>query len=51
MSQQLKLTSTKVKELLERLDADDTMTPAEHQLIREIFEDAIRIGLVKVDNE
>ena len=49
MVAKLKLPRKRVEELLKRLEEDDTMTPEEHQLIKEIFEDAIRIGLVKVD--
>jgi hypothetical protein len=49
MPQKLKLPRKRVEELLQRLEEDDTMTPEEHELIREIFEDAIRISLMKVE--
>ena len=49
MPQKLKLPRKRVEEVLQRLEEDATMTPEEHELIREIFEDAIRIGLVKVE--
>jgi hypothetical protein len=48
MVNKLTLPRKRVEELLQRLEEDDTMTPEEHQLIKEIFEDAIRIGLVKI---
>lgn len=43
----LKVPPEKVKEVLERLE-DDTLTPDDYRVIKEIFEDAIRIGLVKI---
>jgi len=34
--------------MLKRVDDDPTFTLDEQKLIREVFEDAIRIGLVKI---
>jgi hypothetical protein len=48
MVTKLKLPRKRVEELLKRLEEDDIMTSEEHQLIKEISEDAIRIGLVKI---
>jgi hypothetical protein len=48
MAAKLKLPRKRVEEILKRVEDDDTLAPEERELIREIFEDAIRIGLVKV---
>ncbi len=48
MVEKLKLTRKGLEELLKRVEDDPTLTPDECKLIREVFEDAIRIGLVKI---
>ncbi len=48
MVEKPKLTLERVKEVIERVDKDPTLTPDEKKVIREVFEDAIRIGLVKI---
>lgn len=48
MVKKLKLPRKKVEEILKRLEDDPALTPDERTLVREIFEDAIRIGLMKV---
>jgi hypothetical protein len=48
MVKTLKLPQKRVEEILKRVEDDPTFTPDEQKLIREVFEDAIRIGLVKI---
>jgi hypothetical protein len=48
MAAKIKLSKARVKEVLKRVDDDPTLTPDEKKLIREVFEDAIRLGLVKI---
>ena len=48
MAKKLKLPRKRVDEMLKRVDDDPTFTLDEQKLIREVFEDAIRIGLVKI---
>jgi hypothetical protein len=48
MAKKLKLPRKRVNEMLQRVDDDPTFTPELAMLIREVFEDAIRIGLVKI---
>lgn len=48
MVTKLKLPRKRVEEMLKRLEDVDTLTQKERTLIKEIFEDAIRIGLVKI---
>ena len=48
MVKKLKLPRKRVEEILQRVDNDPTFTPDEQKLIKEVFEDAIRIGLVKI---
>jgi hypothetical protein len=49
MAKKLKaLPRTRVDEILQRVEDDPTLTPDEQKLIREVFEYAIRIGLVKI---
>jgi len=48
MAAKLTFPRERVDEILKRLEDDDTLTPEERELIKKIFEDAIRIGLVKV---
>ncbi len=48
MAKKLKLTRTRLKELLQRVKDEPTLTPEERRLIKEIFEEAIRIGALKV---
>jgi hypothetical protein len=48
MAKKLKLTRTRLGELLQRVKDEPTLTPEERRLIKEIFEEAIRIGALKV---
>jgi len=49
MAKRIKLTRKRADEILKRVDDDPTFTPEERKLIREILEDAIRIGAVKIE--
>jgi hypothetical protein len=44
----LKLAKERVEEVLKRVDNDPTLTPDEKKLIRDVFEDAIRLGTIKI---
>ena len=48
MAEKLKLTRKRLEELLQRVENEPTLTLDERRLIKEVFEEAIRIGLVKV---
>jgi hypothetical protein len=48
MVEKLKLSKKRLEELLQRVHDEPTLTPDERRLIKDIFEEAIRIGLVKV---
>lgn len=48
MAKKLKLPRKRVEEILKRVEDDLTLTPDEGRLIKEVFKDAIRIGLVKI---
>ena len=48
MVEKLKLPRKRLEELLKRVEDEPTLTPDERRLIKEVFEEAIRIGLVKV---
>jgi hypothetical protein len=48
MVKKLKLPRTRLEELLQRVGDEPTLTPDERRLIKEVFEEAIRIGLVKI---
>lgn len=48
MAKRIKLTRKRADEILKRVDDEPTFTPELAMLIREIFEDAIRIGVVKI---
>jgi hypothetical protein len=48
MAKKLKLTRTRLEELLQRVKDEPTLTLEERRLIKEIFEEAIRIGALKV---
>jgi hypothetical protein len=48
MVEKLKLSKKRLEELLQRVHDEQTLTPDERRLIREIFEEAIRIGALKV---
>lgn len=48
MAKKLKLTRKRVDEILKRVEEEPTFTPELATLIREVFEDAIRIGVVKI---
>jgi len=47
MAKKLKLPKKRVEEILRRVEDDPTLTD-DYRIIREVFEDAIRIGLVKI---
>jgi len=49
MAKRIKLTRKRVDEILKRVDEEPTFTPELAMLIREILEDAIRIGAVKIE--
>ena len=48
MVKKLKLPRKKVEEILKRVKDDPTLTPDDYRLIKDVFEDAIRIGTVKI---
>jgi hypothetical protein len=48
MVEKLKLPRKRLEELLKRVEDEPTLTPLERRLIKEVFEEAIRIGLVKI---
>jgi hypothetical protein len=48
MAKKLKLPKKRLEELLQRVHDEQTLTPDERRLIEEIFEEAIRIGALKV---
>jgi len=48
MAKKRKLTRKRVDEILKRVEEEPTFTPELAMLIREVFEDAIRIGVVKI---
>ena len=48
MGEKLKLSKKRLEELLQRVHDEQTLTPGERRLIKEIFEEAIRIGALKV---
>jgi hypothetical protein len=48
MVEKLKLSKKRLEELLQRVHDEQTLTPDERRLIKEIFEEAIRIGALKV---
>jgi len=48
MLKKLKLTQKRLEELLQRVADEETLTPEERRLIKEIFGEAIRIGALKV---
>ena len=48
MAKKLKLTQKRLEELLQRVHDEPTLTPDERRLLKEIVEEAIRIGALKV---
>ena len=48
MVKKLKLPKKRLEELLQRVHDEQTLTPEERRLIEEIFDEAIRIGALKV---
>ncbi|MGD9579045.1 MAG: hypothetical protein GXX92_09770 [Clostridiales bacterium] len=48
MVKKLKLPRKRVEEILKRVKDDPTLTPDDYRLIKDVFEDAIRIGMVKI---
>lgn len=48
MAKKLKLTQKRLEELLQRVRDEQTLTPEERRLIEEIFDEAVRIGALKV---
>jgi hypothetical protein len=48
MLKKLKLTQKRLEELLERVHDEQTLTPDERRLLKEIVEEAIRLGFLKV---
>ena len=48
MVEKLKLTKKRLDELLQRVQDEPTLTSDERRLIKEIFEEAIRIGALKI---
>ena len=48
MAEKLKLTKKRLEELLQRVHDEQTLTPLERALIKEVVEEAIRIGALKV---
>ena len=48
MLKKLKLTQKRLEELLERVHNEPTLTPDERRLLKEIVEEAVRIGALKV---
>jgi hypothetical protein len=48
MVEKLKLTKKRLEELLQRVEDEPTLTLDERRLIKEVFEEAIRIGALKV---
>ncbi|MDD5008574.1 MAG: hypothetical protein PHU49_09915 [Syntrophorhabdaceae bacterium] len=47
MAKKLKLPKKRVEEILKRVEEEPTLAD-DYRIIKEIFEDAIRIGLVKI---
>lgn len=47
MAKKLKLPRKRVEEILKRVEEEPTLTD-DYTIIREVFEDAIRLGLVKI---
>jgi hypothetical protein len=48
MATKLKLTKKRLEELLQRVHDEPTLTPDERRLLKEIMEEAIRLGFLKV---
>jgi hypothetical protein len=48
MVEKLKLTEKRLEELLQRVEDEPSLTLDERRLIKEVFEEAIRIGALKV---
>jgi len=48
MVEKLKLTQKRLEELLQRVKDEPNLTLDERKLIKEIFEEAIRIGALKI---
>jgi hypothetical protein len=47
MAKKLKLPKKRVEKILKRVEEEPTLAD-DYRIIREVFEDAIRIGLVKI---
>jgi hypothetical protein len=47
MAKKLKLPKKRVEEILKRVEEEPTLAD-DYKIIKEIFEDAIRLGLVKI---
>lgn len=50
MVKKLKLPRKRVEEILKRVKDDPTLTPDDYRLIKDVFEDSIRMGIVIIDD-